>query len=454
MAPEMPKERLRSLVIDDEKNIRLVLTVCLKELGHEVVSVETADLARASLEKERFDLAFLDIRLGDTDGVDLLSELIALRPNLAVIVISAYATFESAVLAVQRGAQSFLPKPFTPAQVKHVVEQTVEQRTLWWKVADLERRLSETAPEVDLSTESAALQETLQAVTRAAPADATVLLRGESGTGKGVLAYALHRESPRRDRPFVTVNCPTLSEELLASELFGHTKGAFTGAVRDQEGRVEAADGGTLFLDEIAELTPPLQAKLLRFLQEHRFERVGDNRSRTADVRVVAATNRNIEDDVAAGRFRQDLLYRLNVIELTIPPLRERKEDICRLATRFLAFFATKARRPPPTLSPAAAHALRAYDWPGNVRELRNVMERVAILWPAQLIEPAAFPHRIGGASGPRPNPELGGDFTVDQIEQEHIVRILSRAPSAENAARILGIDASTLWRKRRRYAL
>jgi NtrC-family two-component system response regulator AlgB len=247
------------------------------------------------------------------------------------------------------------------------------------------------------------------------------------------------------------VNCPTLSEDLLTSELFGHVKGAFTGATRDQAGRVEAADGGTLFLDEIAELSPGLQAKLLRFLQEKQFERLGENRTRTADVRIVAATNRDLEADLASGRLRQDLLYRLNVVELTVPPLRQRGDDILRLSERFLAFFAVKAKRPLFTLSPAACRALLHYPWPGNVRELRNVMERVAILWPAQTVEPAAFPERVRGATATE-TPSVGGDFSLEQIEREHIERVLLRTKTADEAAQILGIDASTLWRKRRKY--
>jgi NtrC-family two-component system response regulator AlgB len=318
-------------------------------------------------------------------------------------------------------------------------------------VAALESRLAEEAPAIDLSSTSPELRAVLDALMPAARSDASVLLRGESGTGKGVLARTLHEQSDRRERPFVTVNCPTLSEDLLTSELFGHAKGAFTGATRDQAGRVEAADGGTLFLDEIAELSPGLQAKLLRFLQEKQFERIGENRTRTADVRIVAATNRDLDADVATGRFRQDLLYRLNVVELTVPALRQRGEDILRLAERFLAFFAVKAKRPLFALSPAASQALLHYAWPGNVRELRNVMERVAILWPAQTVEPAAFPERIRGTIAPA-TPVVGGDYTLEQVEREHIVRVLLHTKTAEEAARILGIDTSTLWRKRRKY--
>jgi NtrC-family two-component system response regulator AlgB len=287
----------------------------------------------------------------------------------------------------------------------------------------------------------------LEVVERAAPSDAPVLLTGESGTGKGVLAQVLHARSARAAHPFVVVNCPTLSEELLASELFGHARGAFTGAVRDQTGRVEAAEGGTLFLDEIGEISPGLQAKLLRFLQEKSFERIGETRTRHADVRLVAATNRDLESDVAAGRFREDLLYRLNVIEITVPPLRDRIEDVLPLARRFLEFFAREAGRAAPALAKTAEETLTGYSWPGNIRELRNAMERAVILWPAQSIEPEAFASRINaaaagarrGATAGATGSRIGGDFSLEQIEEEHIRGVLERAPNLEAAARILG---------------
>jgi NtrC-family two-component system response regulator AlgB len=294
------------------------------------------------------------------------------------------------------------------------------------------------------------MRATVDLTIRAASSDAPILLRGENGTGKSVLARVVHAHSRRASRSFITINCPTLSEDLLASELFGHSAGAFTGAVRDQAGRVEAAEGGTLFLDEIGEISPNLQAKLLRFLQDKEFERVGENRTRHADVRVLAATNRDLDADVAAGRFRQDLLFRLNVVEIVCPALRERAEDIIPLARRFLAFFAAAANRATPELTQEVENALLGYAWPGNVRELRNAIERSIILFPARSIPIDALPDRI--AAHTTTSPRLGGDFTVDQLEREHIERVIARAPTLEDAATILGVDVSTLYRKRKKY--
>jgi NtrC-family two-component system response regulator AlgB len=441
---------LRLLIIDDEKNIRTTLTVCLEGMGCDVEAVGSGAAALEALARTAFDIAFLDLRLGNESGLDLIPSLLAESPGLAIVVITAYATFETAVEAIKRGAKDYVPKPFTPAQIRQVVEQLAEQRELTHRVANLENQLQEAVPEADLETASLPMKAALELIARAAKSDAAVLLRGENGTGKGVLARALHAQSSRATRPFITVNCPTLSDDLLANELFGHARGAFTGAVRDQPGRVEAAEGGTIFLDEIGEISPGLQAKLLRFLQEKQFERIGENRTRQADVRVVTATNRDLEADVAAGRFREDLLYRINVIEVTVPPLRERREDLLRLAQRFLEFFARAAGRPAPQIPPATAQLLLDHTWPGNIRELRNAMERAIIIWPGPTLEPSALPERIAGAT--RAELQLGSDSPLEAIEREHILRVIARTPSLDEAAKVLGVDSSTLWRKRKKY--
>jgi NtrC-family two-component system response regulator AlgB len=447
----LPVTRLRVLVVDDEKNIRATLSLCLEQMGCTVTAVPLPEAALAALRQQPYDLAFLDLRLGESNGLDLIPKLLTINAGLQVIVITAYATIDTAVDAIKRGATDYLPKPFTPQQIRHVVEQSLKQRDFRMRLSELEGRLQEATPAIDLETDSPKIRAILEVAAKAAASDAPVLLRGESGTGKSVLARLIHSMSPRKTHSFIVVNCPTLSEELLASELFGHAKGAFTGAVRDQAGRVEAAEGGTLFLDEIGEITPSLQAKLLRFLEDKEFERIGENKTRHADVRTVAATNRNLDEHVQKGLFREDLLYRLNVIDLQLPALRERPEDILRLARRFLLFFAKAARRRPPELSKAAEDALLAYAWPGNIRELRNAVERAVILWPAQVIEPEAFPPQIGTRAVSR-EPQLGGDFSLDEIEREHIRGVVARAPTLEDAATILKIDGSTLWRKRKKY--
>jgi NtrC-family two-component system response regulator AlgB len=448
--PAEPK--LRVLVIDDEKNIRATLSLCLEQTGCQVTAVSSAESALSALAQQLYDLAFLDVRLGDSSGLDLIAKLLVDCPNLLVVVITAYATIDSAVEAIKRGASDYLPKPFTPAQIRHVVDQCIRQRDLKRRVTDLEGRLRDAVPETDLESDSPKLRAVFAVAEKASTSDAPVLLRGESGTGKSVLARWIHSMSPRNHQPFVVVNCPTLSEELLTSELFGHARGAFTGAVRDQPGRVEAAEGGTLFLDEIGDISPSLQAKLLRFLEEKEFERLGENKTRHANVRTVAATNRDLEEQVRKGLFREDLFYRLNVIDLQLPPLRERREDILRLARRFLVVFAKSARRQTPALSKAAEESLTAYSWPGNVRELRNTIERAVILWPAQIIEPEAFPAHISARYRAADAPQVGGNFSLDAIEREHVTRVIARTATLDEAAAVLGIDASTLWRKRKKY--
>jgi NtrC-family two-component system response regulator AlgB len=443
---------LSVLVVDDEKNIRTTLGVCLEALGCRVSMAASADAAREWAARQGFDLAFVDLRLSEKSGLDLIPALIASSPNLDIVVITAYATVDTAVEAMKRGAREYLPKPFTPAQIRHLVAQVEERKALLRRVRELEGQLAESCPEADLDSASKKMLMALDTVLRAAASEVSVLLKGENGTGKGVLARAIHARSARSSGPFVVINCPTLSQELLASELFGHAKGAFTGAVRDNPGRVEAADGGTLFLDEIAEIPPSLQAKLLRFLQDKEFERLGEGRTRRADVRLVAATNRDLEAEVNAGRFREDLLYRLNVVEVQVPPLRERPEDILPLARRFVAFFAAAAKRPTPELSKAAEAVLVTHSWPGNVRELRNVIEHAVMLWPSTVIDPHAFPERL--AARALPEPRVGSDISLDDLEKEHILRVLSRKATLEEAALSLGIDTSTLWRKRKKYGV
>jgi NtrC-family two-component system response regulator AlgB len=432
------------LVIDDEPTIRRALRVALEAAGHAVFDAATAAGAKKHLGDEAIDLAFLDVKLGREDGLELLIQLLDLQPKLGVIVITAHASIGSAVEAMRRGAFDYLPKPFTPDQIRLTLEKWASHRGLRDELAQLRAD----ANAVDLSTAEPAMQAQLEVAFQVAPTDATLLIRGESGTGKGELARAVHGKSRRANRPFVVVHCPSLSAELLESDLFGHARGAFTGAVSATDGKVMAADGGTLFLDEIGDLPLPLQPKLLRFLQDKQFERVGESKTRTADVRLIAATNRPLEVEVKAGRFREDLLYRLNVIEVTLPPLRDRPADLIPIAERLLLGFATRMGKAVRGFLPEAIDAIRRHSWPGNLRELRNAVERGAILCGhavgVEHLPPLAAP---GGF-------QLGGNVTLDELEAEHMRRVLGRAPTLEDAATILGIDASTLYRKRKKLGL
>jgi two-component system, NtrC family, response regulator AlgB len=441
------------LIVDDEPSLRRTLRLTLESMGHRVADATAGQPALAAVAQERFDLVFLDLRLGRESGLDLLPQLLRAVPGIGMVVMTAFAAVDTAVEAMRRGAFDYLPKPFTPDQLRLLLGRWEQLRGLRAEVTDLREQVRAAVPEADLNTEEPAVRDVLDIAFRVAPTDAAVLVRGESGTGKGVLSRAIHARSKRTERPFVTVHCPSLSAELLESELFGHARGAFTGAVESTEGKVAAAEGGTLFLDEIGDLPPALQPKLLRFLQEKTYERVGETRTRTGDVRILAATNRNLETDVAAGRFREDLLYRLNVIEVTLPPLRERRRDLPVLAAHLLAFFARQTGKDVRRFTPAAAEAIARHPWPGNLRELRNAVERGVILTTDDEVGLAHLPSQVGTRPAVGPV-EVGGAITLEALEAEHVRRVLAASASLEDAAQTLGIDPSTLYRKRKKLGL
>lgn len=436
------------LVIDDEPTLRRAVRTALEAAGHTVSDAATGPSAVRLASERRFDLALLDLRLGRDDGLVVLPDLLAAAPGLGVIVVTAHATVGTAVEAMRRGAFDYLPKPFTPEQLRVAVDR-------WQTVRGLRRELDElrrqAPPDTDLSTAEPVMQAALDVAFRVAATDATLLIRGESGTGKGVLARAVHQQSKRASGPFGVVHCPSLSAELLESDLFGHSKGAFTGATASTEGKVAAAHGGTLFLDEVGDLPPALQPKLLRFLQDRQYERVGETLTRTADVRLIAATNRPLETEVKAGRFREDLLYRLNVIEVTLPPLRDRPADILPVAERLLMAFAARDGRPITGFTTLAADALRRHPWPGNLRELRNAVERAVILATGPEVGPELLPTPVQQTTTEM---EVGGRVTLEAIEAEHLRRVLANTPSLDDAAAVLGIDPSTLYRKRKKLGL
>jgi NtrC-family two-component system response regulator AlgB len=439
---------MRILVVDDERNIRNTFRLAIEAFGHEVEVASTTAAAIQLLKSAGgFDVALLDLKLSQESGLDLLSDLLGISPRLTVVMVTAYASIETAVEAMRRGAFDYLPKPCTPEQIRQVLARAEKTRRLENRVAELESQLSSETPEVDLETRAPGMQKIVDLAMRAAPSEATILLLGESGTGKSVMARAIHRQSPRRGQAFVTVSCPSLSRELLESELFGHVKGAFTGALSDTWGKVAAADGGTLFLDEIGDLPLEVQSRLLRLLQEREYERVGETRPRKANVRVISATNHDLKGAVAAGKFREDLFYRLNVISLVMPPLRERIADIPRLAGRMLAFFAGHSGKPVSSLSVEAQAALERHAWPGNLRELRNVIERAVILSSGDCIGVADLSESVQPSSDMR----LGGRFTLEAIENEHIREVIAATRSLDEAAGVLGIDPATLYRRRRK---
>jgi NtrC-family two-component system response regulator AlgB len=352
---------------------------------------------------------------------------------------------------MRRGAVDYIAKPFTPDQIKILTRRIGRIRELETQLAALKEDMHRLGPEASLQSQSAGMQRVIETARKAAPSEATVLLQGETGTGKSVFARCIHRWSARASKPMAVVACPSVPADLLESELFGHAKGAFTGAVRDNPGRIAACEGGTLFLDEIGDIPTSVQIKLLRFIQDKEYERLGDVISRRADVRIIAATNADLVKRVSEGRFREDLFYRLNVISLTVPPLRDRPEDIMMLAMDFLSCFCRSNHKTILGFKKEAEDALANYAWPGNIRELRNTVERAVILGSGERIGKNDLPDNITPAASA---PALGDMVSLSTIEQHHIRRVIAAATSLQEAADILGIDQATLWRRRKIYGI
>jgi two-component system, NtrC family, response regulator AlgB len=448
---EKESYRLNVLIVDDEINIRKTLTVCLESRGHQVKAVGNIRDALMVADQQVFDLAFVDLRLGTENGLDLIPSLLSVSPWIKIVVITAYASVDTAVEAMRRGATDYISKPFTPDQVALVAQRSANIRRMELRIAGLKDELERLNFQPSFTSLNPGTQRALALARQAAVSEAVLLIRGASGTGKSALARAIHAWSHRAEKPFGIISCPTLSVELLESELFGHVKGAFTGAVRDNPGRIIACEGGTLFLDEISDLPLSVQPKLLRFLQDREYERVGDPRTRKADVRIIAATNSNLEQAVQQGHFREDLFYRLNVIQIDLPPLAERPEDVEKLATDMLQTFGDQNHKLFKGFSGEALLALKNHPWPGNIRELRNVVERAAILCQNETVGIEYFPPTLI----PRNTPvRLGDSVSLETITENHIRRVIAATKSLQEAADILGIDQATLWRKRKLYGV
>jgi two-component system, NtrC family, response regulator AlgB len=453
------------LVIDDDRNFRDATLLLIEDDGHYAEGVADSAQALQRLKEERFDAALLDLNLGTENGLDVLPQITRLKPELPVVMFTAAGSVKTAVEAMRRGAVDFLEKPFTRQQFHTVLARLQRFRQMGQRIEKLEQEIKETRaqnPEAVFNFATPLMRETMDVLMRAAKTPASVLILGESGTGKSVAARAVHQASHLADKPFITVSCPSLSKELLESELFGHVKGSFTGAIKDHWGKVKAADGGTLFLDEIGDLPMEIQPKLLRLLQEREYERLGENVTRQADVRIIAATNRNLKQRVAEGLFREDLFYRLNVIAVEMPPLRTRPDDLMSFADHYLRHFAAQCGRTLDGLASDAAEALRAYPWPGNLRELRNAVERAVILARGDRVTAGDLPAEVrhaeassGKANGPAdPAVSIGSRATLEQVEEVHLRRILGVTKSLAEAAEVLGIDQATLYRKRKRLGL
>jgi len=441
----------RVLVVDDQRNMRATTAIVLRSAGHTVDEAEDGAAALVRLQQEAFDVVLTDLRMPTVDGMELLREAQRLSPETQVIVMTAYGTIDSAVEAIRRGAYDFLAKPFKEDELTLRVAKALEKRRLVGEVHLLAGEFRRRYGLQHIVGRSAAMQDVLERVMRVAPSDATVLISGESGTGKELVARALHVASRRGERPFVPVNCAAITETLLESELFGHAKGAFTGASRARRGLFEEANGGSLFIDEIGETSPGFQAKLLRALQEGEIRRVGESSPVQVDVRVIAATNQDLRRAIAEKRFREDLYYRLAVVPIRIPPLREHPEDIPLLAAHFLHGFVqrTGAAR---TLAPEAVARLVDHDWPGNVRELENVIEQAAALAPGSVLRAVdvQIEHRGSATDAAR---TLAA--AVEDAERRAIEAALTRSGGdLAKVARELGVSATTLWRKMKRLGL
>jgi two-component system, NtrC family, response regulator AlgB len=450
------------LVIDDDKTFRDATCLLIDTEGHYAEAARSGELALIELKEGKFDAVLLDLNLGPEKGLDILEQILKRQPNLPVIIFTAQGSVKTAVEAMRRGAVDFLEKPFTREQFHLVLARVQRFRQLNQSIERLESEIKDShaqSPEILLDSSTPLMKEVMETLLRAAKTPASILLLGESGTGKSVAARAICQHSHLADKPFITVSCPSLSKELLESELFGHVKGAFTGAMRDHWGKVKAASGGTLFLDEIGDLPMEIQPKLLRLLQEREYERVGENVVRRAEVRIIAATSRDLKKRAAEGAFREDLYFRLNVITAEMPPLRQRPEDLIRFADHFFKHFSGLCGRRLDGLSEEAAAAIRAYSWPGNLREMRNAIERAVIMARGNKINLEDFPPELrgpplAGTNGADGMLQVGALVSMEQLEEAHIRKVLERTANLAEAAQVLGIDQATLYRKRKKIGL
>ena len=434
------------LIVDDEPNILKTMQICLRDMGLQISGYTDPRKALSALQEIYFDLAFIDLKMSPVNGMEVLETIKQVSPQTTVVIITAHGSIDSAVEAIKKGAYDYLQKPFDFAELQLLTQKVLQYHQLKLEVDSLKEKLAVFSASKPIVTQNQKMLELIGLAKRVADSDLSVLLEGESGTGKELFAQLIHDESGRVNEPFIKINCAAIPDNLLESELFGHVKGAFSGAVKDRKGRFEMADGGTVFLDEIAEMAPALQAKLLRFLQQKEFEPVGSGITRKVDVRIIAATNINLEEALKEGTFREDLFYRLNAVRIQLPPLRERPEDIPLLIRYFSQEFSDGQEI---EIEAQALKALRAYHWNGNIRELKNAVQRAMVLADGKAIRLRDLPEEVASSIE---NPQRL--LSLEDMEKRHIKKVLQSADDYRQAAEILGIDQATLWRKRKRYGI
>ncbi|MBN1782497.1 sigma-54-dependent Fis family transcriptional regulator [bacterium] len=446
------------LLVDDEKSVRTTLSLMLKRSGYQVEEAVNGEEALKMIKAHFYDLVVTDLKMEPVDGMEVLRQVKAANKTTEIVVMTAYSTVESGVEAMKLGAYDYIQKPFDKDEFLILIKKALERKDLISEVEHLQNELREKYRFENIVGNSNAMMEVLSMVSKVAKTDSTVLITGQSGTGKELIAKATHLNSRRKNRAFITINCGALPENLQESELFGHVRGAFTGAIKDKRGLFQEASGGTLFLDEIGETALSTQVKLLRFLQDGEIRRVGENEPVYVDVRLIAATNKDLKKQIEEGKFREDLYYRLNVIPIDLPAVSERRDDIPLLAAHFLKIYAERTKKNNPLISPDAMKYLMDYDWPGNVRELENVIERAMILAPKNVIQPDDLPAALLECER-KPVTETqtlpGGDQTLEELEKQHILMTLEKYDwNQKKASDILGISTTTLWRKLKLYGI
>jgi len=432
------------LLVDDEPNILRTMKICLESIGLDVTALSRSDEALKIASQREFNIAFLDLKMLPLDGLQLLAELKKIFPDIIVVIVTAHGSVDTAVQAIKQGAYDYLQKPFDFQELQHFAQKVYDNFKLQKQLKNLQDQLNVYQAAENIITTNPQMLSLLNLAREVADTNISVLIEGESGTGKELMAKFIHEASTRKNGPFITVNCAALSENLLESELFGHVKGAFTGAVKDRQGRFELADGGTVFLDEITEIPTTTQAKLLRFLQSREFERVGDSQTIKVDVRFIAATNRDLKQGLNSGQFRDDLYYRINGLTMKLPSLRDRPDDIPILIKHFIEKF---GKDKPPEVNSEAFKMLTDYQWPGNIRQLENVVERAVLLAHGRKIEAYHLPDEIQDKHSKRL-------VSLEELEKDYITRVIRETTTVEEASKVLGIDPATLWRKRKKYGL